>query len=127
MKIIKKIKPFFIDERGEMSYLLNNKGSIKSALLITSKKGSVRANHYHKKDAHYVYLLKGKMEYIYQNVKIKGSKKKTLRVEEGDMVYTPPMTMHAMKFLEDTVFIALTTEKRMQGTYEKDTMRIKLL
>ncbi len=44
MKIIKKIKPFFIDERGEMSYLLNNKGSIKSALLITSKKSSVRAN-----------------------------------------------------------------------------------
>ncbi len=127
MKIIKKIKPFFIDERGEMSYLLNNKGSIKSTLLITSKKGSIRANHYHKKDAHYVYLLKGKMEYTYQNVKIKGSKKKTLRVEEGDMVYTPPMTMHAMEFLEDTVFIALTTEKRMKGAYEKDTMRIKLL
>lgn len=127
MKIIKKIKPFFTDERGEMSYLLDNKGSIKSALLITSKKGSVRANHYHKKDAHYTYLLKGKMDYTYQNAKDKYSKKKTLRAGEGDMLYTPPMTIHAMKFLENTVFIALTTEKRMQSTYEKDTIRIKLL
>lgn len=126
MKITKRIKPFFIDDRGEMSYLLTDKGSIKSVLLITSKEGSIRANHYHKKDAHYVYLLEGKMEYTYKNVNDKG-KKKTVLVEKGDMIYTPPMTMHAMKFLENTVFLALTTEGRIQGKYEKDTIRIKLL
>lgn len=126
MKYIKKIKPFHIDERGEMSHLLDGRVKITSALLISSKKGSVRANHYHQKDSHYCYLLKGKMEYIYQDLGKKGKKKITL-VNSGEIVYTPPMVAHAMRFLEDTVFLALTTEKREQSEYERDTIRIKLI
>ena len=75
MKYVKKIKPFHIDERGEMSHLLEGKTPITSVLLITSKKGAIRANHYHKKDTHYAYMLKGKMEYAYQDLKSKNKKK----------------------------------------------------
>lgn len=127
MQYVKKIKPFHVDERGEMSYLLDDSISITSVLLITCKKGAIRANHYHKKDTHYSYMLKGKMEYTYQNLSAKAKRKKTIIVKEGEIVCTPSMIGHAMKFLEDSIFLALTTEQRNQKKYEKDTVRIKLI
>jgi len=127
MKYIQKISPFHVDERGEMSNLLSENIKIISALFITSKKGSIRANHYHKKDEHYTYILKGKMEYVYTPVNKGNKRKKTLLVSEGEIVYTPPMTAHAVKFLEDSILIAFSTRRRNQKTYEKDTVRIDLI
>ena len=78
MQHIKKIKPEFADERGAITKLLDDgKTSIKSVLLITCKKGSIRANHYHRKDSHYVYMLSGKMEYTEQSLIDKNQKKET--------------------------------------------------
>lgn len=127
MKFVKRIKPFHIDERGEMSYLLEDSISITSVLYITCKKGSIRANHYHKKDTHYSYILEGSMEYAYKDVKDKNAKKHTVIVSKGEIVRTPPMTIHAMKFMEDSIFIAFTTEGRDREQYEKDTVRTKLV
>lgn len=134
MKFVKKIKPFHTDARGEMFYLLDKSAPITSALYITCKKGAIRANHYHKKDTHYSYMINGSMEYTYKKLKTQSSrlaakraKLKTVIVSAGEIVETPPMTMHAMRFLEDSVFIALTTEARDQKKYEKDTVRVKLV
>lgn len=128
MAIIKKIEPFFVDKRGEMAYLIgtDNLTKIKSILFITCKKGAVRANHYHKTGSHFSFLIKGKMEYFSKDQN-SGPKIKPLLVSEGEMVYTPPMEIHAMKFLEDSIFIALTSESRNHTDYEKDTVRIKLI
>ena len=140
MRIHRKIKPFHTDERGELSHLLADEEPITSAVLITSRKGSVRANHYHKKDTHHVYVIKGSMEYTYKklnpstSLRVRtqspiqsGTKLKTIIVNAGEIVATSPMTMHAMKFLEDSVFLALTTEPRNSKQYEKDTVRVKLI
>lgn len=127
MKYVKKIKPFHIDERGEMSHLIESKTPITSVLLITSKKGAIRANHYHKKDTHFSYMLEGEMEYTYQDLKSKNSRKHSVIVKKGEVIWTPPMTMHAMRFLKDSVFLAITTEERDQKKYEKDTVRVKLM
>lgn len=126
MKLIRNLKPFHIDTRGEMTYLIEDVISpIQSVLLITCKKGSVRANHIHTKDSHYSYMLKGSMEYSYK----KDDKEpvKHIKVLEGEMVYTPPHEAHAMKFLEDSVFLAFTTEKRMRDKYESDLRRVELV
>lgn len=125
--IVKKLKPFYVDERGAMTHLLDGKVKIIGALLITCKKGAVRANHYHTHDTHYAYMLKGSMEYTYQDLKKKNSKKRSVLVKEGELVFTPPMVGHAMRFLEDSTFLALTTEKRDKTSYETDTIRIKLI
>ena len=125
MKFLRKIKPFHSDERGEMSYITEGEIPITSALLITCKKDSIRANHYHKKDSHYAYMIKGKMEYTYQ--KLGSNKKEKVIVNVGEVVYSPPMTIHAKHFLEDSEFLALTTESREQRKYEEDTVRVKLV
>ncbi len=127
MKFVKKIKPFHVDARGEMSHLLDNISNITSVLYITCKKGAIRANHYHKKDTHHSYMVNGSMEYTYKELKIQNSKLKTIIVRVGEIVETPPMIMHAMRFLEDSSFIVLTTESRDQKKYEKDTVRVKLI
>src|SRR5579872_2039061 len=109
-----------------MTYLLPEGVTVHSVLSITCKKGSVRANHYHKKDTHYCYLLSGKMEYVYKDANKEG-KEKHIIVNSGEVVYSPPMVTHAMRFLEDSVFFAFTTEQRDSEKYEKDTVRVNLI
>ena len=127
MHLTKSIKPEFIDPRGAITKLLDDgKTIIRSVLLITSKKGSIRSNHYHKKDAHYIYMLTGRMEYYEKPVKGKARTKKVI-VDQGDMIYTPPMAIHTSKFTKDSVFIALSIKSRNQKAYESDTIRVPSL
>lgn len=123
MKSVMKIKPFHIDQRGSMAHLLPKETPITSALLIESKKGAVRGNHYHKKDTHYVYLLWGKYEYIGRGLQ-KNAKNKVIIIKPGELVITQPKHAHAMRFLEDSLWIVLTTERRNKKQYEKDTVRM---
>lgn len=124
MKTLLRPKPFSTDARGEMIHLLPKETVITSALLIKSKKGSIRANHYHKKDTHYVYLLSGLFEYSQKPISKPKGWKRTLIIRSGDLIVTPPNTLHVMKFLEDSLMIALTTEPRQQKKYERDTVRV---
>ena len=120
-----KLIPINQDERGQIVKVLE--GKITSVLVIPSKKGAVRANHYHKKDTHYVYMISGKMRYTVKDLSKKRARKQWVILNPGDLVYTPAMTAHAMEFLEDSVFLALTTQKRDQKNYENDTVRITLV
>ena len=121
----KSLKPLSVDDRGSITKILE--GRITSVLLIPSKKGSVRANHYHKKDSHYVYMISGRMRYTAKNMKNKKSRKRSVVLQQGDLLYTPPMVAHAMEFLEDSVFLALTTKSRNKKAYENDIVRIDLI
>ena len=126
MKIWRDIKPEFTDERGDIFKVLDDgKTIIKSVLLITCNPGSVRANHYHKKDSHYVYMLSGSMEYTEQEMD--GKHRETILVKKGDLLYTPSLKPHAMKFLEESSFLTLATEFRHQDAYEHDIVKVKLI
>ncbi|OGH68391.1 MAG: hypothetical protein A3I29_04065 [Candidatus Magasanikbacteria bacterium RIFCSPLOWO2_02_FULL_44_11] len=131
MHITKNIMPEFVDNRGSITKILDDgKTAPRSILYIVSKKGSVRANHYHKEDSHYVYLLSGKMEYFEAPVKDgipDQSKRESVVLASGDMVYSPPMLAHAMRFLEDTTWVVLAMNSRSQDHYEADTVRVKLI
>ena len=120
-----RLIPISQDERGQIVKILE--GKITSVLVIPSRKGAIRANHYHKKDTHYVYMISGKMRYTVKDLSKKRARKQWVILNPGDLVYTPAMTAHAMEFLEDSVFLALTTQKRDQKHYEDDTVRIALV
>lgn len=121
-----KTKPEFVDERGFISRIINNsKFPIKSVLYIERKAGTVSANHYHKKDAHYIYCLKGKIKYYEKDTRKKG-KVSSVILHPGDLVLSSPMIAHATEFLEDTVLLAFTAETRNHKAYEDDTIRIKI-
>lgn len=121
----KQLKPIHKDRRGSIIKVLE--GKITSVLLIPSKKGAVRANHYHKKDTHYVYMVSGKMRYTTKSMRDDDARKRSQVLKAGDLIFTPPMLAHAMEFLEDSVFLALTTKSRTKRAYENDTVRVELV
>ena len=121
IKVI-KIKESFVDKRGKIINILEN--PVTSIVIITSKKGAVRANHYHQRDSHWSYIIKGKMEYYEER---KSGKIEKAIVKAGEMVYSVPGVPHAMKFLESSVFLAMTTEKRLKGKYDKDTIPYEII
>lgn len=122
-----KTKPEFQDERGFITRLIDtDKYPLRAVLYITSKKGTVRGNHLHKKDAHFVYCLSGKFRYSEKDLSKKKSKKQSVILKPGDIVLSRPGIAHSMEFLEDTIFLAFTTEKREQDKYEADIQRVKI-
>lgn len=114
----------FVDARGAIQPLVDE--MMKSAVLIESAKGTLRANHYHKTDWHYCYVLEGAIEY-YHRPTGSDAEPERIEVKAGQMVFTPPMVDHAMKFPEDTRFLTLSRNPRDQATYEADVVRIDLV
>ena len=116
-------KPF-IDVRGAIQPLVDE--MMKSAVMIESKKGALRANHYHKTDWHYCYVISGTMEYFHRPTG-SAAEPERLLVRAGEMGFTPPMVDHAMKFPEDTVFLTLSRNPRNQLAYESDVVRVEVV
>ena len=126
MKIIRGIKPEFVDERGGITRILDDeKFPVHSVLYITSKSGTVRSNHYHKTDAHWCYLLSGKAEYYERPVA--GGEIEHASLVAGDMVFSDSMIIHAVRFTEDSVLLAFARKPRNQEDYEDDTVRVELI
>ncbi|TSC72503.1 MAG: hypothetical protein G01um101438_587 [Parcubacteria group bacterium Gr01-1014_38] len=103
-------------------------GEFHSVLRITSKAGTVRANHYHKRDSHLCYLVRGKIEYVYRDALDERAPLQRMIIEPGQLFYSPPMVAHAMVFLEDSEFYCFTTSPRhTQKDYEDDVVRVTLV
>lgn len=100
-------------------------GNFQSVLRITSKAGTVRANHYHKRDSHLCYLTKGTIEYVWRDALDEQAPLERIVIKPGQLFYSPPMVAHAMVFLEDSEFYCFTTSPRhTQEEYEEDLVRV---
>lgn len=118
----------FKDDRGGIARIVDqDKFVIRAVLRITSKAGSIRSNHYHKSDYHYIFIESGKCEYSEKPAYDKQAKVETVVLNPGDLVLSNPGIIHAVKFLKDTVLYAFTTEKRAQDNYEGDTERVEIV
>jgi uncharacterized RmlC-like cupin family protein len=119
--VIVKLEKAFVDMRGSIQPLVDL--PMESAVLIHSKKGAVRANHYHQTDWHFCYVLSGSIEYLHRPTGSR-AKPKTVFVKEGELFFTPPMVDHQMIFPEDASFLVLGRNSRAQPVYEADVVRI---
>jgi quercetin dioxygenase-like cupin family protein len=119
--VVVELADAFADARGEIIPLVDL--PMKSCVLITSKKGTVRANHYHKTDWHFCYVLDGTIEYHHRPHGEEGPGE-IVTLRKGEMFFTPPMVDHAMVFLDDTTFLTLGRNSRAQEVYEADIERI---
>lgn len=118
------LEPPHADERGAIQSLVNF--PMKNLSLITSKKGTVRSNHYHLTDWHYMYVLSGAFDYHYRPTGSTDTPT-VIRVSAGEMVFTPPMEDHATVFLEDTSLVVVSRNPRDQEAYEADVRRVTLI
>ena len=84
----------------------------KNVSIINCNKNTIRSNHYHKKDYHIMHVVKGEIDYFYKT--IKGKKIKYLKVKKNDLIFTPPMEIHATYFPKNTILIVSSKNPRDQ-------------
>ena len=119
----KKIKKLIRskDTRGSIVSIVEEKTN--NISIIHCNSNTIRSNHLHKKDWHFMYVLEGLMEYFF----VKGNKIFLMKVKKGEVVFTPPKELHATFFPVKTVLLVASKNKRDQKTYEKDTIRKKFI
>ena len=119
MRVI-RVKAAVADRRGTITDVLDGT-RVECVTLVTSKKGAVRGNHYHKKTTQYTYVLEGRFRLFTQRV---GRPVQSRVVKAGELVVTPPLERHAFVALEDSLLIACAHGPRAGRSYESDTYRL---
>jgi len=122
-EIIVPLDPPFEDARGKIQNLVLS--PITSTAIITSKAGTVRSNHYHNANWHYLYIVSGSMEYYERDVDVSGENIKPIIVKAGEMVFTGPMKVHKTIFLEDTIMMSFGTGTKDHEHHEEDLVRVE--
>lgn len=117
-----KLKLANKDSRGSIVDLINEK--VNHVGLIVTKKGGVRANHYHKKSHQFNYVIEGKFEITLAPAS-NPKKKKKIILKPGYLLSIPPYTIHRFKALENTILLDIISESRASGGYEKDVFRVE--
>ena len=116
----------FVDKRGKITnYELTEK--INWIGLITSKNGSIRANHYHPEQTQEVLLISGKYISLYKDLTIPNSPIKDHLIQAGDLIITPPNIAHTMIFLEDSIIINLVNGDREHERFGQHTIPFQLI
>lgn len=85
------------DERGTITQLIHN--GYKQINVITSKKGTFRGGHYHKKNSEAFYIISGSLK-VHVN-------DDDYSFKAGDFFGIEPGDMHAFQFEEDTILVSM--------------------
>ena len=106
----------FIDERGtisnhELTEPINLIG------MIDSKKGTIRANHYHPQQEQKCLFTKGQIIEVFQDIINPNSPKITQVVNAGQLSIIKPNVAHTMVFTKDTTFLNLVRGERNHENY----------
>jgi len=109
-------KDKYVDQRGtisnhELTEPINLIG------LIDSKKGTVRANHYHPQQEQKCLFTKGQIIEVFQDIINPNSPKVTQVVNAGQLSIIKPNVAHTMVFSKDTTFLNLVRGERDHDNY----------
>ena len=113
---VKDGENLFVDNRGvisnhELTEPINLIG------MIESKKGTIRANHYHPQQEQKCLFTKGQIIEIYKDILNPNSPKITQVVNEGQLSIIKPNVAHTMVFTKDTTFLNLVRGEREHENY----------
>ena len=106
----------FVDKRGKIS---NHELTepINLIGLIESKKGTIRANHYHPQQEQKCLFTKGQIIEIFQDIINPEAPKVTQVVNAGQLSVIKPNVAHTMVFTKDTTFLNLVRGERDHENY----------
>ena len=116
LEYLKQGENEYIDKRGKISnYELAE--PINLIGLITSKKNTVRANHYHPIQEQKCLVTEGRFISVFKNLLDADQPIVTHVVNKGDITVTKPNVAHAMVFSENTTFLNLVRGEREHNNY----------
>ncbi len=116
LEYIRNGENLYVDKRGsinnhELTEPINLIG------LIESKKGTIRANHYHPQQEQKCLFTKGQIIEVFQDILNPESPKITQVVNEGQLSIIKPNVAHTMVFSKDTTFLNLVRGERDHENY----------
>ena len=116
LEYIKNGENIYIDERGK---IINHELTepINLIGLIDSKRGTIRANHYHPQQEQKCLFVKGQIIEVFQDLLNSNSPKITQVVNEGQLSVIKPNVAHTMVFSKDTTFLNLVRGERDHENY----------
>jgi len=116
LEYVKNGSNLFEDHRGKIS---NHELSepINLIGLIYSKKGTIRANHYHPQQEQKCLFTKGQIIEIFQDIINPNAPKITQVVNESQLSIIKPNVAHSMVFTKDTTFLNLVRGERDHENY----------
>ena len=116
LEFVKNGENEYVDARGKIS---NHELTepINLIGLINSKKGTIRANHYHPQQEQKCLFTKGQIIEIYKDILNPNSPKITQVVNEGQLSIIKPNVAHTMVFTKDTTFLNLVRGEREHDNY----------
>lgn len=123
-----EIPPPFENDAGSIWNLAH--GTFGSASFIKSLAGTVRSNHFHQTDSHFIYVVSGFMYYYWRPVNSDNGPLQPcerIRVEKGQLIFTPPLVEHATYFPVATEIATLNKYKRDHEHHEADLVRVSPL
>lgn len=118
------LPPPFVDGRGEIQSLVEM--PMQSSHIIRSNPGAIRGNHYHKTDWHFDYIISGECEFYFRPVG-DTNPPKMMMLKSGQMLWTPPMVEHAMRYPVECLMVSFARNPRTHDAYESDVVRVKLI
>jgi dTDP-4-dehydrorhamnose 3,5-epimerase-like enzyme len=119
-KKIIKVEKGSIDNRGYLRKIFNS--PFNCINYIKSFKGSIRGCHYHKKNSHYIYVIKGQLMYFYKEKNKKKIKKIT--VKKNFLIFTPNFEAHMIIFKKESEILEISKYKFSKISYNKDTVKV---
>jgi quercetin dioxygenase-like cupin family protein len=114
----------FRDERGVIRNVLLT--PLNSVAVIESKRGAVRANHWHRTDWHYALVASGRVLY-FERALGERAVPEPIAFGPGEMFFTPPGREHAMLFAEDSVILTFAKNVRSHENHEADLVRVEVV
>ena len=116
LEYLKQGEKEYIDKRGKISnYELTE--PINLIGLITSKKNTVRANHYHPIQEQKCLVTEGRFISVFKNLLDADQPIITHVVNKGHITVTKPNVAHAMVFSDNTTFLNLVRGEREHNNY----------
>jgi len=114
----------FTNENGSLRNLVY--GAFGGATIIDSAPNSIRSNHYHKTDWHYLTVVEGLVLYYWRPA---GSQMdpEMVTIRAGQTFFTPPMVEHAVRSLNNTRMISFSKLARRPSTHDADLVASPLI
>lgn len=116
----------FVNRQGLIQNLMLDAGYA-GVEVIECAPRTIRSNHWHQKDAHFLYVVSGSFLYYEQPVGKDGHVPhlpEPVVVSKRQMVYTGPRIVHATAFLEPTVLVSISKYPRDTKSHEEDLVRV---
>ena len=118
--VVATLDPAHVDRNGTITNVcLEPCGSV---AVIECGPGTVRSNHLHKTDWHYLYVVSGRMVY---RCRQPGGEERRVNVFAGECVFTPPGLEHRCEFAVPTTLVSCSKLPRDHETHEADLVRVE--